>query len=321
MSDKESKSRFVHEQVLQCLLTTQLRAFLRMTRAIDSESHESTPKNWQNTALASLMIATPDLHAQAFNLPDLDSHKQSTQSPLLDEVISDRLAGMHSRFGRREFTAHTHTEHDHGDVYGSLDELKKDKKEGVDYTIRSVDAHSKLTVVAPHGGYIEPGTSELATAIAGDDYNLFDFGAIRHEGAGKLHVTSENFRDPELQDLLAQSDASLSLHGMAGDGKTIYLGGLNCELKQVIAKHLREAGFSVDADPPKLKGDSKDNFVNQTRDGGAQLELPMGLRKEMLPDLANGTYDPSKPGTRSKRFDDFVRAVREAMAEYRTCTG
>ena len=43
---------------------------------------------------------------------------------------------------------------------------------GVDYEIQFYARSSELTVVAIHGGGIEPLTGELAHAIASEDYNL-----------------------------------------------------------------------------------------------------------------------------------------------------
>ena len=69
----------------------------------------------------------------------------------------------------------------------------------------STDAYSKSTrnggsrvaVAAPHGGGIEPGTSEVALAIAGADLSYYLFEGRKAEGNGDLHVTSTNFDDPE----------------------------------------------------------------------------------------------------------------------------
>jgi phage replication-related protein YjqB (UPF0714/DUF867 family) len=53
-----------------------------------------------------------------------------------------------------------------------------------------------VAVIAPHGGGIEPGTSELATAIAGDDFSLYLFEGLKSAGNGELHITSTNFDEP-----------------------------------------------------------------------------------------------------------------------------
>jgi len=53
------------------------------------------------------------------------------------------------------------------DRYESFDELCKHAIEGRDFRIRTASRPGQVAVIAPHGGGIEPGTSELAEAIAG----------------------------------------------------------------------------------------------------------------------------------------------------------
>jgi phage replication-related protein YjqB (UPF0714/DUF867 family) len=61
------------------------------------------------------------------------------------------------------------------DTYVSLDALKLKHRRWRHYDIRLFDRLSDITVVSPHGGYIEAGTSYLARQIAASDLNLFDF--------------------------------------------------------------------------------------------------------------------------------------------------
>ncbi|MGA9599177.1 MAG: poly-gamma-glutamate hydrolase family protein [Methylocystis sp.] len=53
------------------------------------------------------------------------------------------------------------------DLYNSFAELAAAETEGVHYQIRVIERASKIVVVAPHGGKIEPGSSETAALIAG----------------------------------------------------------------------------------------------------------------------------------------------------------
>jgi len=54
------------------------------------------------------------------------------------------------------------------DKYASFQILASMERENDDFRIRPVGRRAATVVVAPHGGSIEPGTSEIAEAIAGD---------------------------------------------------------------------------------------------------------------------------------------------------------
>lgn len=43
---------------------------------------------------------------------------------------------------------------------------------------------------APHGGGIEPGTSEIADAIGGERGSFYTFGGLKSSGTADLHITS-----------------------------------------------------------------------------------------------------------------------------------
>ena len=58
-----------------------------------------------------------------------------------------------------------------------------------DYQILLQDLGSDITIVAPHGGLIEPGTSLITKLIAGDTYNYYCF-----EGIKKKRGSNRNFK-------------------------------------------------------------------------------------------------------------------------------
>ena len=71
-----------------------------------------------------------------------------------------------------------------GDKYRSFAELARAETPDA-WRVRVREAGSAVAIVAPHGGGIEPGTSEIALAIAGDDptYSLFDGCRTRANGS------------------------------------------------------------------------------------------------------------------------------------------
>jgi Poly-gamma-glutamate hydrolase len=74
-------------------------------------------------------------------------------------------------------------------------------------------ARPKFALVAPHGGGIEPGTSELADAIAGSDLSFYTFEGLKSSGNTDLHITSTRFDEPMCLTLLASSSVVVTLHG------------------------------------------------------------------------------------------------------------
>ncbi len=93
------------------------------------------------------------------------------------------------------------------DKYRSYSELQKNERQGTDYRIRVVDRGSSVVVVAPHGGEIEPGSSEIAASIAGDTLSLYCFeGLVLDRKHGDLHLASERFDEPKGDTLARQSD-------------------------------------------------------------------------------------------------------------------
>ncbi|MBK6675880.1 MAG: poly-gamma-glutamate hydrolase family protein [Rhodocyclaceae bacterium] len=58
--------------------------------------------------------------------------------------------------------------------YRGYSDLAGQQVEGTDYQVHvRANAQSSVAVIAPHGGGIERYTSEIARAIAGDDFNLY----------------------------------------------------------------------------------------------------------------------------------------------------
>lgn len=204
------------------------------------------------------------------------------------------------------------------DKYRSLAALKAALVENVDYRVLALDRRSWLTVASPHGGFIEPGSSAIAAAAAGRQYNFFDFQALKPEGAKELHVTSTRFREPQLTGLLRRSRAAMSIHCMGTcHEQVIWLGGLNATLKQLVLEELLQAGISVNPDSPQYRGEKPTNFVNMVAEQGVQLEFS----EELL--LALFESAPFV-GRRRPRLSDLgfvvVTALRSALVRYKRLT-
>ncbi len=64
------------------------------------------------------------------------------------------------------------------DTYSSYVELSAAELEGVDYRVLA-QSRSTIVVLAPHGGGIEPGTSEIAWEVAGGEFSLYLFEGLK----------------------------------------------------------------------------------------------------------------------------------------------
>jgi phage replication-related protein YjqB (UPF0714/DUF867 family) len=77
------------------------------------------------------------------------------------------------------------------DRYTSFEDLAKAEVEGQDYQVRLRNVEGgRAVIIAPHGGGIEPGTSEIADAIADNDFSFYAFEGLKAWANGPLHVTS-----------------------------------------------------------------------------------------------------------------------------------
>jgi phage replication-related protein YjqB (UPF0714/DUF867 family) len=167
------------------------------------------------------------------------------------------------------------------DKYASFAELQSAERLGADYTVTVLErASARALIIAPHGGHIEIGTSELATLIAGEEYSLFTFDGLKSRGRNRdLHITSHNFDHPECIALAARHSIVLAVHGCKGEASQIYVGGLDEELRALLTRRLRAAGFPVIAQGHKYPGQHRLNICNRgARGRGVQLELTLDLR-------------------------------------------
>lgn len=173
------------------------------------------------------------------------------------------------------------------DRYSNYAELSAHEREGHDYRIVETARNSPVVVLAPHGGWIEPTTSQIAAAIAGDDYSLYRFEGLRAgRPHGDLHITSEHFDEPRA--LVANALLAVSIHGRANrsDPDSIWLGGLDDDLVGFTATELSTARFAFVAHTSDLAAKAPSNICNASRSGkGLQLELPRDLRDRLRDDV------------------------------------
>jgi phage replication-related protein YjqB (UPF0714/DUF867 family) len=148
----------------------------------------------------------------------------------------------------------------------------------------------RWVIIAPHGGTIEPGSDDIAVAIAGGDLALYLFRSKVKKAEANLHITSRRFDDPEALELLSMCDVAIAIHGAADtrEGDTVTLmGGLNNAVRDRISTSLAAADFPSRIAEGGLAGRNQDNICNRCRSGrGVQLELPRHLRRRLGEDQA-----------------------------------
>lgn len=170
--------------------------------------------------------------------------------------------------------------------YASFTQLTRYEREGIDYQRRWLRRASSLLIAAPHGGGIEPGTSELATALAAESHALYLFEGYKGAENQCLHVPSTRFNDPLLDQLLAESQYVAAVHGCRDSRPMVYVGGLHETWLQGAIELLRQAGFPADRDTSRNAGRFPSNLCNRGRQGmGLQFELSLGLRRQMFASL------------------------------------
>lgn len=173
------------------------------------------------------------------------------------------------------------------------------------YSMSLRDRGSPVVVAAPHGGGIEPGTSEIALAIAGDELSYYLFEGHKRQGNAALHITSRRFDEPDGVALLRRTTCVLTVHGEASDDPVVYLGGLNSALKLELFAALARAGY-VAREHENLQGLDEANLCNLGSSGaGVQLELSAGLRRSFFESLSRAGR--AKPTVRLREFAGIIR--------------
>lgn len=190
--------------------------------------------------------------------------------------------------------------------YQNFAELAAAEREDTDYRIELLNRASPYTVMAIHGGKIEPGTSAVARAVAGDDLNLYLFEGLKESGNFRdLHISSHEFDEPRALDLVGASRACITIHGFKERERNwVALGGHNDGLRGKIFAALIKTGLiEQDVENPtgRLPGVDPENIVNRCADGGVQIEISYRLRRLL------GMYP--------KHLKHFAEAIRHAIQE------
>jgi phage replication-related protein YjqB (UPF0714/DUF867 family) len=178
-----------------------------------------------------------------------------------------------------------------------LEILQRGHVLGRDFRVAFGDSKIELCLlIAPHGGGIEPGSSEIMRAVANvGDWAWYEFaGFLRKGNKEALHISSTDFDEPTLKSMLPQAGFVIAFHGASESREPIvYVGGKWKLGRQTViesinvafGKHGIRAADALDlAVAAHLRGLDDSNITNLgKRAEGIQLEFSRGARNLLFP--------------------------------------
>ena len=196
---------------------------------------------------------------------------------------------------------------------------------GRDFRVAFGDSNiAKCLLVAPHGGGIEPGTSEIMRALAElGGWAWYEFaGYLRHGNKEALHILSTEFNEPTLLDLLRQAGLVVTLHGASEAGKPlVFVGGRFKFGRQVVIGAINgsKEGHGIvaidateDAATEQISGWQESNITNRgRRREGIQMEFSREARNLLFPPNASR----EARGRRSARLRPLARSINRALRQ------
>src|SRR5215831_7654946 len=115
------------------------------------------------------------------------------------------------------------------DTYPNFATLEQHERAGKDYRLSARRAEPTFAIVAPHGGDIEAGTTEIANAIAGERWSFYTFEGLKPSGNRTLHITSTHFDEPVCLVVLGVTSRAVTIHGEEseddGTSEGVFVGG------------------------------------------------------------------------------------------------
>jgi phage replication-related protein YjqB (UPF0714/DUF867 family) len=168
---------------------------------------------------------------------------------------------------------------------------------GEDFRVEFDDGKIELCLlIAPHGGGIEPGSSEIMRAVVEvGGWAFYEFaGFLRQGNKEALHITSSDFDEPTLTGMLPKAGFVVAFHG-AGESEEpiIYVGGkwklgrqtVTESINAALGEHGIRAADALDsAVAAHLRGLDDSNITNLgKRAEGVQLEFSRGARDLLFP--------------------------------------
>lgn len=193
------------------------------------------------------------------------------------------------------------------DKYKNFAELCKSETPD-SYQIEKRENGSAVALIAPHGGKIEPGTSEICRHVAGDDLTYYLFEGRKSCDNSHLHLTSSNFDEPIGLATAMSAQLVVTFHGQSGEELFINVGGLEKKLGQTIIDQLISAGYHANRQTNQaLQGLDTNNICNRGQiNRGVQLEISRGLRDRLV--------------SNKEELVRFSSSIRNSLHQHRLCS-
>lgn len=205
------------------------------------------------------------------------------------------------------------------DRYRDFSDLRASRPHS--YKIEHREISNDVLIFIPHGGGIEPGTTELCKWFSRRSFSFYSFTGIGVQ-CKELHLTSTKFDEPKLLDLLGKHTRAVSFHGMTNEARKkvkadIFVGGLDLNLRDSISAELKAVGFLVSTNEEfpysELSALNPKNVTNRCiSKKGVQIELSASIRRHFF----SGNYR-TKTGRNmiTFEFNKFCNAVRRALED------
>jgi phage replication-related protein YjqB (UPF0714/DUF867 family) len=175
--------------------------------------------------------------------------------------------------------------------------LKRGHVPGRDFRVAFGDSKIELCLlIAPHGGGIEPGSSEIMRAVVEvGGWAWYEFaGFLRQGNKEALHLSSVDFDEPMLKSMLPQAGFVVAFHGASeSEEPIVYVGGKWKLGRQTVIESIhaafgdhgiRAADANDKAAAAHLRGLDDSNITNLgKRAEGVQLEFSRGARNLLFP--------------------------------------
>ena len=167
---------------------------------------------------------------------------------------------------------------------------------GRDFRVAFGDSKVELCLlIAPHGGGIEPGTSDILRAVVETGgWAWYEFaGFLRQGNKDALHISSTEFDEPTLMAMLPQTAFVVAFHGASEAAEPlVYIGGkwnlgrqaMIGSINNASSEHGLRAVDAVETAAAHLRGLDPSNLTNRGKRGeGVHLEFSRGARNLLFP--------------------------------------
>ena len=194
---------------------------------------------------------------------------------------------------------------------------------GRDFRISFGDSRiERCLLIAPHGGGIEPGSSEIMRAVADvGGWAWYEFaGFLRRGNRTALHMPSVRFDEPTLLNLLPRTGFVVAFHGANEIAEPrVYVGGLWTHGRHTVMESINantkghgiEAVDALEEEAAEfLRGLDAANLTNRgQRLEGVQLEFARGARNLLFPPDASR----EARGRRSAQLRPLAASINYAI--------